>query len=204
MRQIASLFSVDNTTNKDMELSEIWRKDKEEYEKLYKRWGSLTGEIDGLNKKMGELKKKLKPRTFEEGKLLWTIKGSVSDGRFMVNQIKYNKEYPVHQRIIKSGYYFESDEQAMQFVKGMEELLYKLHYKKEIEKPIDLSTRIIDTDLSIRIINILNSCEISTIGELLKIKRVEIRRFRNFGRKSMLELDNFMTHNNLKYNENKH
>ena len=52
MRQIASLFSVDNTTNKDMELSEIWRKDKEEYEKLYKRWGSLTGEIDGLNKKI--------------------------------------------------------------------------------------------------------------------------------------------------------
>lgn len=111
-----------------MELSEIWRKNREEYESLLKRNKILNEEIESINSRMKELKKKIYPKiNFPEGKLLWTIKGSKSDGRFMLNQIKYNKEYPAHKRIIKSGYYFESDEQAIEFVKGVEQLLFDLH-----------------------------------------------------------------------------
>jgi len=52
-----------------------------------------------------------------------------------------------------------------------------------------LKTRLADMELSVRALNCLKTAEVETLGELVKFQRSDLLKFRNFGRKSLTELD---------------
>ena len=52
-----------------------------------------------------------------------------------------------------------------------------------------LNKLIVDTDLSVRAINCLKAAGIKTLGDLIKLNRNELLKFRNFGRKTLTELE---------------
>ncbi|MDR1681385.1 MAG: DNA-directed RNA polymerase subunit alpha [Prevotellaceae bacterium] len=52
-----------------------------------------------------------------------------------------------------------------------------------------LMTKLADLELSVRALNCLKTADIETLGELAKLERSELLKFRNFGRKSLTELD---------------
>ena len=52
-----------------------------------------------------------------------------------------------------------------------------------------LKTRLSDMDLSVRALNCLKAADVDTLGELVKYHRNDLLKFRNFGRKSLEELD---------------
>ena len=58
---------------------------------------------------------------------------------------------------------------------------------------------ITDLDLSIRCINLLRSCGIEYLEELCLIKRSEMTKFRNFGLKSLKEVDEVMKEKGLTF-----
>jgi len=52
-----------------------------------------------------------------------------------------------------------------------------------------LKTRLTDMELSVRALNCLKTAEVEILGELVKFQRSDLLKFRNFGRKSLTELD---------------
>ncbi len=52
-----------------------------------------------------------------------------------------------------------------------------------------LKTRLTDLDLSVRALNCLKAAEVDTLGELVSFKKNDLMKFRNFGKKSLTELD---------------
>jgi DNA-directed RNA polymerase subunit alpha len=55
-----------------------------------------------------------------------------------------------------------------------------------------LKQRLIDLELSVRALNCLKAADIKTLGELVKLSRNDLLRFRNFGKKSLTELDELL------------
>lgn len=58
-----------------------------------------------------------------------------------------------------------------------------------------LKTKLIDLDLSVRALNCLKSAEVDTLGELVCYNKTDLLKFRNFGKKSLSELEELL--NNL-------
>ncbi len=52
-----------------------------------------------------------------------------------------------------------------------------------------LKTKLADLELSVRALNCLKTAEIETLGDLVELQRADLLKFRNFGRKSLTELD---------------
>ncbi len=52
-----------------------------------------------------------------------------------------------------------------------------------------LKTKLVDMDLSVRALNCLKSAEVETLGELVVFNKTDLLKFRNFGKKSLTELD---------------
>lgn len=52
-----------------------------------------------------------------------------------------------------------------------------------------LKTRLADMELSVRALNCLKTADVEILGDLVKYQRNELLKFRNFGRKSLTELD---------------
>ena len=65
-----------------------------------------------------------------------------------------------------------------------------------------LKTRLQDMDLSVRALNCLKAAEVDTLGELVSIHRNDLLKFRNFGRKSLTELDELVKSKNLDFGMN--
>ena len=65
-----------------------------------------------------------------------------------------------------------------------------------------LKTRLVDMDLSVRALNCLKAAEIDTLGELVSINRNDLLKFRNFGKKSLTELDDMVKNKNLEFGMN--
>jgi len=55
-----------------------------------------------------------------------------------------------------------------------------------------LKTKLIDLDLSVRALNCLKAAEVETLGDLVKYNRNDLLKFRNFGKKSLIELDELL------------
>ena len=55
-----------------------------------------------------------------------------------------------------------------------------------------LKTRLADMELSVRALNCLKTAEVEILGELVKFQRGDLLKFRNFGRKSLTELDSLL------------
>ncbi|MDE7471345.1 MAG: DNA-directed RNA polymerase subunit alpha [Paramuribaculum sp.] len=62
-----------------------------------------------------------------------------------------------------------------------------------------LKTKLVDMDLSVRALNCLKSAEVETLGELVRYNRNDLLKFRNFGRKSLTELDELLANINLQF-----
>ena len=62
-----------------------------------------------------------------------------------------------------------------------------------------LKTKLIDMDLSVRAINCLKAAEVETLGDLVSYNKNDLMKFRNFGRKSLVELDELVYSKNLSF-----
>lgn len=65
-----------------------------------------------------------------------------------------------------------------------------------------LKTKLIDMDLSVRAINCLKSAEIETLGDLVAIHKTDLLKFRNFGKKSLAELEELVKSKGLDFGMN--
>lgn len=62
-----------------------------------------------------------------------------------------------------------------------------------------LKSKLTDMDLSVRALNCLKSAEVETLGELVVFNKNDLLKFRNFGRKSLTELDELLASHNLTF-----
>jgi DNA-directed RNA polymerase subunit alpha len=62
-----------------------------------------------------------------------------------------------------------------------------------------LKTKLIDLDLSVRALNCLKAAEVDTVGDLVRYNRNDLLKFRNFGKKSLTELDDLLASLNLHF-----
>ena len=62
-----------------------------------------------------------------------------------------------------------------------------------------LKTKLVDMDLSVRALNCLKSADVETLGDLVVFNKTDLLKFRNFGKKSLTELDELLTSLNLKF-----
>lgn len=62
-----------------------------------------------------------------------------------------------------------------------------------------LKSKLVDMDLSVRALNCLKSAEVETLGELVRFNRNDLLKFRNFGKKSLNELDDLLASLNLSF-----
>lgn len=62
-----------------------------------------------------------------------------------------------------------------------------------------LKSKLVDMDLSVRALNCLKSAEVETLGELVTFNKTDLLKFRNFGKKSLTELDELLASLNLSF-----
>ena len=62
-----------------------------------------------------------------------------------------------------------------------------------------LKTKLVDLDLSVRALNCLKSAEVETLGELVRFNKTDLLKFRNFGKKSLTELDELLANHKLNF-----
>ncbi len=62
-----------------------------------------------------------------------------------------------------------------------------------------LKTQLEDLDLSVRAFNCLKASKIDTLGELVEIERHELLKFRNFGKKSLVEIEELLENKELTF-----
>ena len=62
-----------------------------------------------------------------------------------------------------------------------------------------LNQRLADMDLSVRALNCLKAAEVDTLGQLVRYHRADLLKFRNFGKKSLTELDELLERNGLAF-----
>jgi DNA-directed RNA polymerase subunit alpha len=62
-----------------------------------------------------------------------------------------------------------------------------------------LKTKLVDLDLSVRALNCLKAAEVETLGDLVKFNKNDLLKFRNFGKKSLTELDELLESMNLMF-----
>ena len=62
-----------------------------------------------------------------------------------------------------------------------------------------LKTKLIDMDLSVRALNCLKAADVETLGELVVFNKNDLLKFRNFGKKSLTELDQLLDNLSLSF-----
>ncbi len=62
-----------------------------------------------------------------------------------------------------------------------------------------LKTKLIDMDLSVRALNCLKAADVDTLGDLVSYSKNDLLKFRNFGKKSLAELDELVKSKNLNF-----
>ncbi len=65
-----------------------------------------------------------------------------------------------------------------------------------------LKTKLVDLDLSVRALNCLKAADVETLGDLVSYNRNDLLKFRNFGKKSLTELDDLVASKNLHFGMN--
>lgn len=68
-----------------------------------------------------------------------------------------------------------------------------LHMRKLLKTPLQ------DLDLSVRAFNCLKSADIRTLGDLARLEVADMMKFRNFGKKSLTELEQLIVEKNLHF-----
>ena len=62
-----------------------------------------------------------------------------------------------------------------------------------------LKTKLTDMNLSVRALNCLKAANVDTLGELVRFQKSELLKFRNFGKKSLTELDDLLDKHGLTF-----
>jgi len=62
-----------------------------------------------------------------------------------------------------------------------------------------LKTKLVDLDLSVRALNCLKAADVDTLGDLVGYNKNDLLKFRNFGRKSLTELDELLDNMSLTF-----
>lgn len=62
-----------------------------------------------------------------------------------------------------------------------------------------LKSKLADMDLSVRALNCLKAAEVETLGELVSFSKSDLMKFRNFGKKSLTELEELVTSKGLTF-----
>lgn len=62
-----------------------------------------------------------------------------------------------------------------------------------------LKTKLVDMDLSVRALNCLKSAEVETLGDLVVFNKTDLLKFRNFGKKSLSELEELLANLGLSF-----
>lgn len=100
----------------------------------------------------------------------------------------------------------EAYRKAEQDLKDMNTAEYIEDIKKKDEMLKLFGTRLVDCDISVRALNCLRyyrdlegSKDIETIGDLCKLHKTDLLKQRNFGKKSLIELDDFLEDRGLSF-----
>ena len=90
----------------------------------------------------------------------------------------------------------------------------KIALETEVKKPAEefdenalhmrqlLKTRLVDMDLSVRALNCLKAADVETLGDLVSYNKNDLLKFRNFGKKSLTELEDLVHSKNLTFGMN--
>ncbi len=62
-----------------------------------------------------------------------------------------------------------------------------------------LKTKLVDLDLSVRALNCLKAADVETLGDLVQYNKSDLMKFRNFGKKSMTELEKLVDKKGLTF-----
>jgi len=62
-----------------------------------------------------------------------------------------------------------------------------------------LKTKLVDMDLSVRALNCLKAAEVETLGDLVSFNKNDLMKFRNFGKKSLTELEELVMQKDLSF-----
>jgi DNA-directed RNA polymerase subunit alpha len=65
-----------------------------------------------------------------------------------------------------------------------------------------LKTKLIDLDLSVRALNCLKAADVETLGDLVQFNKNDLLKFRNFGKKSLTELEDLVKTKGLEFGMN--
>jgi DNA-directed RNA polymerase subunit alpha len=65
-----------------------------------------------------------------------------------------------------------------------------------------LKNKLVDMDLSVRALNCLKAADVETLGELVTFNKSDLLKFRNFGKKSLTELDELVEKKGLHFGMN--
>ncbi|MBI1268013.1 MAG: DNA-directed RNA polymerase subunit alpha [Cryomorphaceae bacterium] len=65
-----------------------------------------------------------------------------------------------------------------------------------------LKTKLVDMDLSVRALNCLKAADIETLGDLVSYNKNDLLKFRNFGKKSLTELEDLVDNKGLHFGMN--
>jgi len=65
-----------------------------------------------------------------------------------------------------------------------------------------LKTKLVDLDLSVRALNCLKAADVETLGELVAFNKNDLLKFRNFGKKSLAELEELLQSKGLQFGMN--
>ena len=62
-----------------------------------------------------------------------------------------------------------------------------------------LKTKLVDMDLSVRALNCLKAADVETLGEVVSYNKNDLLKFRNFGKKSLTELEDLIESKGLSF-----
>jgi DNA-directed RNA polymerase subunit alpha len=91
-----------------------------------------------------------------------------------------------------------------------ERITLETETKKEVEEFDEsslhmrqlLKTKLVDMDLSVRALNCLKAADIDTLGDLVSFNKNDLLKFRNFGKKSLTELEELVEGKGLQFGMN--
>lgn len=86
----------------------------------------------------------------------------------------------------------ETQQMAEQNLLELEESERIEHIKKTDNMLVLLGTRLVDCNISTRALNCLKSIDIDTIGDLVQQDKTDLLKARNFGKKSLYEMEDFL------------
>ena len=65
-----------------------------------------------------------------------------------------------------------------------------------------LKTKLVDLDLSVRALNCLKAADVETLGDLVAYSKADLLKFRNFGKKSLTELEDLVDNKGITFGMN--